>query len=176
MTRIEKIRAFIKALSAHIGIGFIRSEQSGERPAYPFMSYKILSSDAGTAQEMIETTVDESFEDDTIVKRSVRESKIVISLNFFSDEKGYGDLFNIADEAYSWIDSLAGLEAADEIGIGVSVVGYIQDRTVFFETEYEYKFGFDFEVRDKAVKTEIVDTIDIEATIEDIKKQGELNG
>ena len=175
MTRIKKIKAFIKALSEHLDIKFIRSEQSGERPAYPFMSYKILSSDPGIAQEMIETAEPHGDDDTKVVKNSSRESKIVISLNFFSDEKGYGDLFNIAEKAYAWIDSLAGLEAADEIGIGVSVVNYIQDRTVFFETEYEYKFGFDFEVRDKAVKTEIVDAIDIEATIEDIKKQGEQN-
>ncbi|MCL2154184.1 MAG: hypothetical protein FWH53_00825 [Leptospirales bacterium] len=175
MTRVEKIRAFIKALSEHLNIKFVRSEQSGERLTYPFMSYKILSSDPKSAQEMIE--IDEiCAEDDTkVIQKSTRESTIVISLNFFSDEKGYGDLFNVAEDAYTWIDSLAGLEVADEIGIGVSVVNYIQDRTVFFETEYEYKFGFDFEVRDKAVKTEIVDAVDIAETIKEIK-QGEQNG
>jgi hypothetical protein len=169
MTRIEKIRKFIKALSEILNIKFIRSEQSGQRPAYPFMSYKILSSDGGIAQETIETNELIAGNGNQVLKKQVRESVLVVSLNFVSDEKGYENLISLAEEAYVWIDSLAGFETAEETGIGVSVVNYIQDRTVFFETEYEYRFGFDFEVRDKAVKTEIVDAVDLAETIDEIK-------
>ena len=175
MTRLKKIKAFIKALSGQLGIKFVRAEQSGQRPAYPFLSYKVLSSDGGSAQETIETQELIAGNETQVIKKQVRESALVISLNFISDEKGYESLFELAEEAYSWIDSLDALIAADEIGIGVRIVNYIQDRTVFFETEYEYRFGFDFEVRDKAVSEKLEDVIDVLATVEDILAKGETN-
>ena len=173
MTRRGKIREFFNVLSEYLGIEFVRGDQSGERPDYPFLSYKILSINGGSAQEVIKTQ--ESI-DDKVKNTSVRESKLVISLNFFAEESDYENLSEIAEKAYAWIDSLDGLEAADEIGIGVSVVNYIQDRTIFLETEYEYRLGFDIEIRDKAITTDVVDTINLETIIEDIKIQGEING
>ena len=176
MTRIEKIREFMKTLSEQLGIQFIRAEQSGQRPAYPFMSYKILSSDGGSAQEMIETQELIAGNETQVLKKQIRESALVISLNFISDEKSYESLFNLAEEAYAWIDSLLALEAADEIELGVRIINYIQDRTVVFETEYEYRFGFDFEVRDKAVREKLEDVVDMAATVEDLLAKGETNG
>jgi hypothetical protein len=132
----------------------------------------MLSSDAGSAQEVIETMEPIDNDDTKIKKKSIRESKLVVSLNFFSDEASYENLIEIAEKAYSWIDSLAGLEVADEIGIGISVSNHIQDRTVFLETEYEYRFGFDIEIRDKTITTEIVDTIDIGQVIKELREGG----
>ena len=167
MTRRGKIRAFFKVLSEHLGIEFVRGEQSGERPKYPFLSYKILSSDAGKEQEAVKTS--ELIDDDKLKKTSIRESALIVSISFFSDEKMYETLIELAEKAYAWVDSLTGYEAAKKIGIGVSVESPVQDRTVFFETEYEYRFGFDIKIRDKAIYTEIVETIDIDQLVENLR-------
>ena len=165
MTRLEKIKAFIKALSVHLNIGFVRSEQTLDRPKYPFMSYKILSSEPEPAQCIIDEYEPVTGDDTVLQKTSTRESDLVVSLSFIGGEKDYSALWAFAEEAHSFIDSIPGLEAADVIGIGVSVQSPVQDRTVYLETEYEHKFGFDFRIRDRKSKTEAVDAVDLAATI-----------
>ncbi len=168
MTRLKKIQAYLKVLSAHLNINFVRNEQSGERPGYPFMSYKILSSEGEPAQCVIAEYEPVAGDDSKILKTSTRESDLVISLSFIGGEKDYSNLWAFAEEAHDWMDSLSGSEAADETGLGISVKSPVQDRTVFFETAYEHRIGFDFNVKDKSVKTETMDTVDLSATIDEI--------
>jgi len=168
MTRLEKIKAFIKALSVHLNIRFVRSEQTLDRPDYPFMSYKILSSEPEPAQCIIDEYEPVTGNDTVLQKTSTRESDLIVSLSFIGGEKDYPALWAFAEEAHDWIDSLPGIEAADGIGIGVSVQSPVQDRTVYLETEYEHKFGFDFKVRDRKSKIEAVDAVDLAATFADI--------
>lgn len=165
MTRLEKIRAFIKVLSAHLNIEFVRSEQSIDRPGYPFLSYKVLSIQPEPAQCMIDNFEPIAGDEATIQKTSTRESDLVVSLSFTGGEEDYGALWAFAEEACDWIDSILGLDAADGLGIGISIKSPIQDRTAYLETEYEHKFGFDLVVRDRQSKTEAVDAVDIAATI-----------
>jgi len=165
MTRPEKIKTVIKALAGHLNIKFVRSEQSGDRPAYPLMSYKILSNSPEPAQCIIDEFKPVEDDDTKMLKTSTRESDMVISLSFIGGEKDYANLWSFAEEAHDWIDSLDGVETADEIGIGISVESPVQDRTVYLETEYEHKLGFDFRVRDKKSKEETVDAVDLAATI-----------
>ncbi len=165
MTRLEKIRSLIKILSVHLNIGFVRSEQSLDRPGYPFMSYKILSSEPEPAQCIIDVFTPDEKDDTKLQKISARESDLIVSLSFIGGEKDYSALWAFAEEAHDWIDSIPGIEAADKIGVGISVQSPVQDRTVYLETEYEHKFGFDFRVKDKAVKTETMEVVDLVTTI-----------
>lgn len=168
MTQIEKIKLFLKGLCGHLSISFVRADQSGDRPEYIFMSYKILSSDPEPAQGIIEEQ--EFIQDDEtkILKTSIRESELVVSLSFIGSEDDYASLWAFAEEAIDWVDSIFGSDKADEIGIGVSSVSPVQDRSVFFETEYEHKLGFDIRIKNKQSKEQTVDTVDLSATISEI--------
>lgn len=168
MTRLEKIREFFKALSEQLGINFVRTEQSGDRPGHIFMSYKILSGNPEPAQCVIVKQKPLESDDTKLLKTSTRETDLIVSLSFIGAEKDYSALWNYAESAFEWIDSESGMEAADIISIGVSAAGPVQDRTVFLETEYEHKIGFDIRIKDKTSKTETVDAVDLSATIEEI--------
>lgn len=170
MTRIEQIKTFIKALANHLNIEFVRSEQSGERPSYPFMSYKTLSGNPEPAQCIAEKYAADKTDDTRIVKTSQRDSNLVISLGFIGSEKDYNSLWAFAEEAHDWIDSIPGLDKANEIGISVSAAGPIQDRTVALETEYEHRVGLDIKITAGESKTEVVDAVDLSATIGSIMK------
>lgn len=168
MTQSEKIKQFIKALAEYLPVQFIRAEQSGDRPEYTFMSYKVLSGEPEPGQCIIETQKNDPVDETKVIKTTTRESDAIVSINFFGSEKDYGALWELAYKAYNWIDSNAGKDKADEIGIGIFTAGPIQDRTVFFETLYEHKLGFDVTVKHKTSSDETVDAVDLAASIEEI--------
>ena len=165
----EKVKLYIKALATYLQIQFDRAEQPGDRPPYIFLSYKILSGEPEPAQQIIQTTEDDPDDETKVIKKTVRESDAVVSLNFIGGEKDYHTLWDFANKAYNWIDSEDAADQADVIGVGVFTAGPVQDRTVFLETSYEHKLGFDITVKHKMSSAEKVDAIDLTATIEEIQ-------
>lgn len=162
MEMIYKIKAYIKELAAYCNIPFVRSEQSGVRPGELFLSYKILSNQP---EPEYYTIVNYSYVDDIkLKKQKTKEQEIVVSLTFIGYENNFGAVWDSANKAYDFIDSLSGFEKATELGIGVYVKGPIQDRTVFLETEYEYRLGFDITIKNEVIHEEIIDSLDIDTT------------
>lgn len=169
MTQIEKIKSYVKALAEYLPVGVARYEQSAKRPPYIFLSYKTLSMEPEPAQGIIETQTLDPADETKVIKTEVRESDDIVSLNLIGSEDDYHTLWRLAEKAYAWIDSSAGADKADELGIGVSVTGPIQDRTIVLETLYEHKLGFDIKIKQKTSSSETVDALDLQATIEEIE-------
>ncbi|MEW6525084.1 MAG: hypothetical protein AB1444_00285 [Spirochaetota bacterium] len=160
---IGKIKAYIKELSTYCNIPFVRSEQSGVRPGELFLSYKILSNQPEPEQCVIIKYLEK--DDTQAIKQKIKESEIIVSLTFIGNEDNFGNVWDATNKAYDFIDSIEGFEAACAIGIGVSVKGPIQDRTVFLETSYEYRLGFDIIIRNEMITEVIIDAVDINATL-----------
>lgn len=166
MSGIEKIRSFVGLFAASVGLVFIRSEQSGDRPAYPFLSYKVLSAEPEDAQCVIERYSES--EDGTLLKTKRRDKTELVSLTFFAGETDYDDLRQKAEDAFAWVDSQEADDAAAAIGIGVKAVGAVTDRTVFLETEYEVKLGFDLQIKDRRIDTTELEAVDMESLLNDL--------
>lgn len=151
MTPTQKIASFLGKLSAAVGVPYVREDQQGDKPDYPFMSYKIIHVQPEPDQCNIVTYDD----DGERMKRSTkRKNERTVSLTFTGGEKGYGELSELADKAWDWVDSLDGLEEAYELEIGVAAASGVGDRTVFVETEWEYRLGFDIRFIIPTVKEE----------------------
>lgn len=168
MAMIDKVKAYIKELATYCNVQFVRSDQSGVRPGELFLSYKILSNQPEPEYCAI---VNYSKIDDTkFKKQQTKEQEIVVSLTFIGNENNFGAVWDTANKAYDFIDSVYGFEKATALGIGVYSKGPIQDRTVFLETAYEYRLGFDITIKNEAVYEEIIDSIDIDMTFNELNE------
>lgn len=165
---IDKVKAYIKELATYCNVQFIRSDQSGVRPGELFLSYKILSNQP---EPEYCTIVNYIEKDDTkSLKQKIKESEIIVSLSFIGSEDNFGKVWDAANKAYDFINSVYGFNKATALGIGVYSKGPIQDRTVFLETAYEYRLGFDITIKNESVYDEIIDSVDIDATFNELNE------
>jgi hypothetical protein len=165
----ETIRAAIKLIADYIGITFVRAEQNGDRPALPFMEYKINIQADDPAYLDTVTNADHPSDPEKIIVTSERGNKATVSLSFFA--KDYIDIWTYAELAKDYLESERGKEDIYALGIFPRIVSpEVNDRTSYLETAYEPRVGFDIAFDGNKVMTAETPAVDLAATIADMSQ------
>ena len=167
MIPFSKIKEIIKELSSAIGIKVIRADNPGHKPEYPYCTYKLISSQEESAHQNIRSV---SASGNNAIIKTYEKSEAVISFNFF--DKEISTIYTNATEALQWFKSIEGREICIGQEITVQVISpSIEDRTIYIESFYENRVGFDlrFDYTGSLEETiEAVETIVITPTIDEV--------
>lgn len=120
----------IKGLKDHLGIEVVRSNQTGEPPAYPYLSYTITTpqhENGGTWGE---------YEDGKERKPFTQTWSITVQ----SDNAT--EAMKLTSKAHEWLDH-TGTTYLNDNDVTVQSVGSIGNRDNMITIEYEYRCGFD---------------------------------
>lgn len=171
MIPVANIKAIINALSTAIGITIIRSDDQGTHPDFSYATYKVISSREESAhRNYIE--VDESGTNNAAIIRH-EISREVVSLNFI-DKGKVADIYIVAGLALQWFKSITGREVCKTNSISVQIISpQIEDRTVYLDTFFENKIGFDvrFDYSGSVTETiEAIETVSITPTIDSVEQ------
>lgn len=137
----EKIKYIRQLIYDDTGLFVVDTDNNHKKPKYPFYSYKITSFILDNNQAGAMHLEDK---EDDIRQSMVLDSKLIISFNAYSDK---------VPEAYSkalkaWeLFKFRGKEKLRLENIVVVTTGDIQDRTIYIADKYEYRYGFDIELR-----------------------------
>lgn len=167
MQTISKIIA--KGIYDYTGLQVVPTDNPNKRPEYPYFSYKITSSllntgESGAYEYSFVDSLNDKFKKDVLEKVTIQQ-KVVVSFNSYSNN--LMDSLQNALEAWDWF-KLSGRHTLALDNIVVVNIGNIQDRTIVIVDNYEYRQGFDVELR---VTREIENRLE---TIEDYKIKGEF--
>lgn len=141
----EKI---VKGLHAYTGLEVVDTDNNYKRPDKPFYSYKITSiktnaNGEGNYSEDFPESLDERFKHDYREKVEL-QPQVVISFNCYSD-----DIAECLEKTYKAWDYFkhGGNDLLALDNIIVVRTEEITDRTVILGDKYEYRYGFDVELR-----------------------------
>ena len=133
--------AIVRPLAAALGIPVILSDQTGQIPPYPFVTYKMTSPYLETSVHGAESVTDTG---DGLKRTQEKHVEVVFSFTVHSKDP---------DEAYQRCYALiehfdfAGRDALRDVGIVVVNVTNVQNRDVFLTIEYERRVGCDVRFR-----------------------------
>ncbi len=131
MANLDAVReTVIKGLENYLNVQVIRSNQTGEIPKYPYLSYTIttpMSADNGTWGEYGDGKARKPFTQ---------------TWSITAQSDNYGESLNLAVKAREWLDR-AGRTYLNDNGVIVQSVGGIANRDNLITLEYEYRQGFD---------------------------------
>lgn len=168
------LKLFITQWNTTSGVTILRAEQMVKMPTYPYATYKELSTNVEPWVSNIKTR---SYNPTSkIVTVSEYEaSETTISVNVFS--KSHDEAKTKTEILWNALKSDAVNSKAKELNMSI-ILGLtnIQDRTIFLESNYEYRFGFDFILRSSKANTATYNSIEkvagtIEATNEIITNE-----
>lgn len=152
------LKEFIAQWNTTSGVTILRADQSVKMPSYPYATYKELSTNVEPWVSNIKTR---SYNPtDKIVTITENEtSETTISVNVFSDKHA---------EAKQKIEILrfalktnAVNKKASDLNMSIILnITNVQDRTIFLESNYEYRFGFDFILRVTTPQVETFNSIE----------------
>ncbi len=148
--------AIVKGLRAYLNLPVIRSNQTGEIPPYPYLSYTITSlanANNGTWGKY----------DDGLDRKPVTQSW---SITVQSDNAA--ESMRLALKAHEWLDHV-GTVALNDLGVIVQSLSGITNRDNMITVEYEYRNGFDAVLW---CMNEVDDTTDEIGTIEYVAIDG----
>ena len=142
---------------------FIRSEQGGKEPSYPYAVYKITSNNLGDYRtwKEIENPDETKYSEEYYRKESINVSVTVVGKKIF-------DLYDISKKIYDYIN-IVSREVQQKNNFKLELLNSVQDRTLYLEPEYEYRVGFDFRIYSIGVLANTIDAIDIPETIKQIE-------
>lgn len=145
-----------------LGRFFVDLESGVPRPPLPFISHKLISY---VPQAKSET---HTFDGENVVVKQTEHPLQTLSLSVYADTQAEAQ--GVALALKDWFD-FTGREYLSENGIVVVRIENIQDRTVFLETDYEFRVGFDVILRTKREVTKKIEHI--ETTIVNNERIGE---
>lgn len=147
--KIQQIKnTIIKGLYQHTKLLVIDTDNNNKKPKHPYYSYKITtirknSKEKGNYSYRFEKSENPNFRNDYVEELSFQPS-MVMSVNCYSL-----DIAECQDnilEAWEWF-KLKGKLYLSNNNLVVVDVGDIQDRTVALVDNYEYRYGFDVNIR-----------------------------
>lgn len=171
MIPIENIIAIIKGMADDIGLTFTRADQQGKHPAYPFLSYKVISSNEESPHQNIRDIIENVENDSSADIKLYQKSEAIISLTFL-DKNRVDRIQEAADNALNYFKSIPARELAIDNEIVVQIISpSIEDRTIYQESFFENKIGFDIRLDYTGLYTQTiegVETITIENERDDV--------
>lgn len=170
MIPVATIKNAVKLIAAYVGITFVRSEQDGDRPALPFMEYKITGQPQDPSETESVTISDKEGDETKVIATSQRHDRAIVSLSFFGND--YTNIWSYSELARDYLESEAGKEALFALGVFPRLLGpETTDRTSFLETSYEHRVGFDVAFEGIKENIQEIDAIDIPASVATIELQ-----
>ena len=148
----------VKGLKQYLKCPFIRFNQEGEPPAYPYGGYSVLtdkSQNNGSYGEF----------PDGKARKAVKHSW---SITFQSDNEE--EAYDLACKAKEWLDYV-GTTYLNDNGVIVHSTTSVMPRDNLLTTNYEYKRGFDVffncfdEITSKRETGEIIERVSFESNI-----------
>ena len=138
----DDIKAMIEVLSAHTGILIVKTDQQGaKQPPLPYGQYKVTSPHIKGRGRGHVTQYTEA---ERVYERLTTQPLMSISFSFFHiDEESSREL---AVQTHGWFQFAGGLHFIDE-GIAIGRLGNVENRTTHIVNHYEYKHGFDVQIR-----------------------------
>ena len=146
---ITAIKMIIRQLRADKGINVIQANGKGVQPSLPFGVYNITSPYInGTGREITEYISDT----EGIKQRKIEEYRATLSFTFYADTNE--EVIELAFLVREWF-AFYGEEFLNKENVVVADIGNITDRTTFLVDSYEYKHGFDVQLRltDEQIKS-----------------------
>jgi hypothetical protein len=158
-----QLRNYLSEMADGLEIPLLRSEQTADRPETVYVSYKLLGGGLDTENLDVQAT---SLDAENLDVRTDHNGGALVSLTVIGMD--YDLVWDKAWEAMHWIVSDWSAEIQDSIGLVVSTDGDVRDRTVYLETEFEYRAGFDMQVRFRESRSGIIPAVDVGSTAEQI--------
>ena len=151
---IERLKEMIARIKQDTGIQIIKSNQKARPPTLPYGVYTVTSPyiKGNGNGSVIQFTQEEN----TFEKRT-EYSKYTISFSFYADDNE--TTIETAMKVHSWF-LFASLYFFQDREMVVAVVGNVQNRTTFVVDDYEYKHGFDVQLRETYEQTRLIEVIE----------------
>ena len=139
------LKLFVTQWNTSSGVTIVRADQTVKMPTYPYATYKEIATNVEPWVSNIKTrSYNPTDKEVTITEHETSET--TISVNVFSknhDEcKTKIELLRLALKKEDVINKAKELNMSIILGLT-----NIQDRTIFLDSIYEYRFGFDFILR-----------------------------
>lgn len=152
------LKEFIAQWNTTSGVTILRADQSVKMPSYPYATYKELSTNVEPWVSNIKTR---SYNPtDKIVTITENEtSETTISVNVFSDKHAEAKQ-KIEILRFALKTNAVNKKASDLNFTIILNITNVQDRTIFLESNYEYRFGFDFIIRATTPQVETFNSIE----------------
>lgn len=141
----------------------IRANQGGKEPNHPFGSYLVTSKDNQNYNSRKEIA---NSDPTKYSEEYYRRENLNVSLTLVGKE--ISKLYEIADKLYDYLNVIS-KDFQRENNIKIEPLNQIQDRTQFFDPEYEYRLGFDFQVRGIGVLQNTIDAVDVDGTVASVE-------
>lgn len=136
---------------------FIRSNQIGKLPPYPYGTINVLSSYI-QEKDTIRGEVEYKNTDTGMILKRTEDYLMTFSLTFYSDD--YDQIFGIIKKVSDWL-LLQGWQYLSEHDIILIERTSHTDRgSMVLVNEYHYKYGFDIKVRVRDITEMNIDAIE----------------
>jgi len=157
----EITKVIVSGLNKYTGLTVVETDNPHNRPAYPYLSYKITNlrhqiNEGGEHERYFDKSLDDRFKYDYI--EAVKyEPYIILSINAYGDStiSAQGSAIN----ALHYFKH-AGYYDISRVNAVVVDTTDIIDRTVFEVDKYEYRYGFDVRIRYMEEITRRIETIE----------------
>lgn len=151
---IPVIKSLITQIYKDTNIRVVKADTTAPSPSLPYGVYKVTSpyiKEAGMANETYEDNPDGL----TMVREESYKSTLSMNLYAKTDEEAV----ELASIIRNWF-TFQGEQTISDLGIAVIMVGNIENRTTFLVDSYEYKHGFDIQLRLPNIQTKVLDHFD----------------
>ena len=154
----DNLKLFIAQWYTTSGVKIVRADQLFGKPVYPYATYKEIATNVEPWVSNIKTR---SYNpNDKIVTITENEtSETTISVNVFSDKHAEAKQ-KIEILRFALKTNAVNKKASDLNMTILMGITNVQDRTIFLESNYEYRFGFDFILRATTPQVETFNSIE----------------
>jgi len=134
------IKAIREQLATDYNLTIIRADQTGDVPALPYVTYKIISDRKGVGRESVEHIDGEN----QLIEQRSQERNATISFNVYGTS--HDNAYEMAKQLRKWFEWRGSL-FLEEINIALVSVSTVDNRSVFLVDAYDEKYGFDVIIR-----------------------------
>lgn len=150
----------VKGLREHLGFHVVPTDTAGQKPEYPYLSYKITSSlENNGGFNLIDHVVPSDspdFEYDIETTRS-EQAQFSLSVSAYSNDED--EACRLAIRAADWF-KFTGYAYLKDCNVIVVNVSNVSDRAIQIVDDYERRYGFDVRCRAARSVTKRVETIE----------------
>jgi hypothetical protein len=138
--RFNEIESILIEMSSQVGVNLVREHSPVKIPAYPYMTYNILSDNPVRLHQRFSSTASGVSGVDV---SHIEPTRTVLSLTFH-DQNAISVISDICGKSQQWFGTASGISYCKYQGYVVNYNGQVQDRSVFIENLYwENKYGYD---------------------------------
>jgi len=151
-----KIKNVMAKIATDLSLTIIRADQKGNAPAFPYCSYKILRFiNEAQHQDILEVTANGHNAD----KNYYYRSSAFISVSVISDD--IDEIITNATSILNWFRTVAAREYCKTQEMTPLLLDTnITDRTLWLDSFYQYRYGFDFRLDYTGEYTDSIEAIE----------------